>query len=135
MSVGRREFIAMTGASLLGLWFEGCRSASNDTKGPVNEVFRDYLARHKLIVPELAELGEEYCRAVPAEADLAKLASLLVLREETARSTTLPKLMEELRTRLEADYRARDLVQLGNWYLCRTEARICAFVALAARRG
>jgi hypothetical protein len=83
-------------------------------------------------------LGAAYLVVAPEEADRARLA--LHIAGGAARARALarrdtPDLRRWLRGRQRRDFAAGRTVEVAGWVLSRTEARLCALVALARRQA
>lgn len=78
----------------------------------------------------LRRLGALYLQDQPAEADRRRLAALLGAAR--ARAGDVPRVLVE---RIARDWREHDVAWVDGWLLARTEARLCALLALLEAAG
>lgn len=78
-----------------------------------------------------ARLGEDYLASRPNEADVARLLQALFNRSVSERDDTAD-LPEFLSGKVRQDFAAGRVVDLNDWQVSETEARIFAAIALTA---
>lgn len=78
-------------------------------------------------------VGGEYLRCVPIEADKARLVSLICNGDGAPAlvERTPEAIREWTRAKIRDDFGAGRIVQIGGWILSETEARLCALSALS----
>jgi hypothetical protein len=81
--------------------------------------------------------GQAYLGAVPGSPVLAEMLEQILSPDELRSIDELPndRLFDIVRTRIRADYTSDRLVCVSGWLLSRTEAALCALVALLASGG
>ena len=79
-------------------------------------------------VPDPVATGRAYLVAAPAETDAAALAGRVLAGLPLA--GTAEEARRAFRDRMAADFREGRTAQADGWYLSRTEARLCALLAL-----
>jgi hypothetical protein len=75
-----------------------------------------------------ARLGQRYLEDAPQEADAMRLVALIGIAPAAGKSDAA--LREHLETRIRQDFIDGATVTVDGWLLSRTEARLCALVAL-----
>jgi hypothetical protein len=84
-----------------------------------------------------ARIGRAYLLAQPGDAGASRLVDTIVAAIATESGSTDPlaaddaTLAELLARRIVTDFASRDVAVVEGWVLSRTEARLCALVALA----
>jgi hypothetical protein len=79
-------------------------------------------------------LGRHYLGQCPAEADCDALVELLLGEAESTQPGELPRsgdLLAFFRKRFAEDFGRGNTVMIRGWVLSRTEARLCALIALS----
>ena len=82
-------------------------------------------------VPGAEAVGRAYLRTVPSEGDIQLLGEL-VFSEITWSSLILGDPSRLVAEQVRRDFEVDRVVRLRRWVLSRTEARLCAIVALAS---
>ncbi len=125
---GRRRFLALGLAAavagqirpaLAGAPLGGLAGPANDTERRLAGLFRN---------PEFArEVGRKYLAIHPDEADRYRLRTTLF---GVARPRSSAALRNVLADRRRKDFEDGDIAVVDGWVLARSEARVCALVAL-----
>jgi hypothetical protein len=154
MRIARRNVVlsvlGLAAAHALGL--KGALAAGLPGHEP-GQAAVDRLARQlAALVPHpqsARRIGEAYLAATPEEADAGRLIALLLPAPQTGALQTgasqtgggserLPpraQLCRQLAARRDCDFRDGGTVRLNGWIVPRTEARLCALVALHGPAG
>jgi hypothetical protein len=92
------------------------------------------LIRHR---DSAARIGRAYLRTAPADRDAERLLDAIVATVATGTDGDDPlaaddvMLADMLARQIASDFASRDVALVEGWVLSRTEARLCALVALA----
>jgi hypothetical protein len=82
-------------------------------------------------------IGEAYLQSAPDEASVAFLEqairNTIAAAGVGAGASTAPPLGQLLQERITADFSAGQMVSVKGWMLARTEARLCALMALTSK--
>jgi hypothetical protein len=135
----RRQFLVMTGAAFQALfaWPWSVRLAKASTRNvALTDLFLSWINCKK----SAAAVGRRYLELAPGEADIAGLVASLT--EALARFPSasdyspLPNrwVKADLTIAIHRDFEREDVVLVDGWMLARTEARLCALVALLLNR-
>lgn len=135
LMISRRAFLrttALLGAGALGwsgvvkgLLRTRPQTAADPVSSGVASLFSDP-ARARAV-------GMEYLRTVAVESDPPRLRRLIMTRLGLAERPLPPpeRLRAEIARGIREDFAAGQTVQVAGWILSRTEARVCALVALS----
>jgi hypothetical protein len=93
---------------------------------PVDQVIVAYV--HSGSLP----IGATYLESYPAEREPALLRTLIFGDAAGALSTNARDLYKIISSKLDAEYEADEILQIGNFCLCRTELRLIAAAYLLA---
>jgi hypothetical protein len=117
-------------------WVLGCflSPALASRRGAIRPSLRRTLTRLVPNVESATIVGHEYLRLAPRERNVPLLLMRLGWENPTARSS-LSRLGElrlgrMIHRRISDDFREERTVNLRGWVVSRTEARLCALVAL-----
>ena len=95
---------------------------------PTKPGSRDPLLMHYRNKSSARLVGDEFIMAYPDEADIDNLVA--ELHATLGASPTQDHLHHAVEQQIRADFERRDTVNIRGWILSRTEARLCALVAL-----
>jgi hypothetical protein len=117
-------------SAFIGLAYPYARKEAADFSDPLPSKLVSFFS-HK---ESAKNIGLEYLKSTPMEADVHLLTSLICsfneeYREKLLRSNS-KRLRELLRQRLCLDFEKDDIVTVHGWILAATEARLCALTAL-----
>ncbi len=131
MSLTRRRIVAglfgVAGLTLVARWGPRLLGGRSEAETLVRELVR------LVSVPDPIAAGRAYLASAPAEADAVVLADRVLTGLPLA--ATAAAVRRAFRDRLAGDFRQGRTVQADGWYLSRTEARLCALLALEIEGG
>ncbi len=126
MSHTRRRIVAgllgVTGMTVVARWALRLFGGPSEAEILVRELVR------MVAVPDPIAAGRAYLASAPSEADAVALAEKVLT--DLPLGATAAVARRAFRDRLVRDFHQGQTVQADGWYLSRTEARLCALLAL-----